>query len=141
MCSYPLSLSLVSPDDRCHGKYIRVAHKGHTKLEWRYSLSHHCGCPAAPSFFHQLACIQRKWKTITAYEDSSTDEEGPGGSSIYWKLPLNYRSDYKLIVRAMRRARHRRAYLTHMQRRGVLTVDVHPSLVKHLKGVCIPSRS
>ena len=84
---------------------------------------------------HITRAMQRRWKAITGYQDSSTDEEGPEGSSIFWKLPLSHRTEYKPIVRAMRRAQHRRAYLTQLQRRGVLTMDVHPSSLKHIKGV------
>jgi hypothetical protein len=88
--------------------------------------------------------MQRRWKAITAYKDSSTDEEGPAGASIYWSLPFRFRAEYKATLRAMRRAYHRRAYLTQLQRMGILTVDVHPSVLKQTAGacslLCIPPR-
>jgi hypothetical protein len=88
---------------------------------------------------HNAACMQRRWKAITAYEDSSTDEEGPDGTSIYWCIPLSHRAEYKPCLRAMRRAHHRRAYLTHLQRLCILTIDVPPSGLTQIKGVPLPS--
>lgn len=86
---------------------------------------------------HNHTCMQKQWKAITAYEDSSTDEEGPEGSSIFWTLPLSHRSEYKPVLRAMRRAHNRRYYLSQLQRRGVLTMNVHPANLKHMQGTCV----
>jgi hypothetical protein len=79
--------------------------------------------------------MQTRWKAITSYEDSSSDEEGPDGSSIYWSIPVSHRADYKPTLRAMRRAHHRRTYLAQLQRLGILTIDVHPYGAKQIKGV------
>jgi hypothetical protein len=50
--------------------------------------------------------------------DSSSDEEGPEGSSLYWQLPKDHRQHYKPVLQAMRRARVRRSYILYLSEHG-----------------------
>jgi hypothetical protein len=56
--------------------------------------------------------------------DSSSDEEGPSATSIYWQLPRSHRSHYKPILRAFRRAHNRHIFL---QAHGCAATDLVPA--------------
>ena len=55
--------------------------------------------------------VQERMARYALYEDSSSDEEGPGGRSLFWTLPQEHKARYKDVLRALRRARNRAAYV------------------------------
>lgn len=57
------------------------------------------------------------------YEDSSSDDDGPGGSSLYLLLAKRSRPHYKSILRAFRRAHNRKSYIGLLRRRGAAVLD------------------
>eukprot|EP00892_Ulva_mutabilis_P003853 jgi/Ulvmu1/183/UM001_0187.1 len=63
------------------------------------------------------------WRASAMYEDSSSDEEGEGGASLYLLLPKESRRHYKPALRAFRRAHNRHSYIKHLRRRGVAVLD------------------
>jgi hypothetical protein len=71
--------------------------------------------------------MQERMQRLALYEDSSSDEEGPGGTSLYWHLPPAQRCRYKPALRAMCRARNRRAYVSHLSAQGIAVKDVPPA--------------
>ena len=60
---------------------------------------------------------------LALYEDSSDDELGENGSSLYWQLPPEHRGHYRQVLQATRRARNRLAYVQHLDARGVAASD------------------
>lgn len=72
--------------------------------------------------------MQTRWRANATYEDSSSDDEGPAGCSLYSVLPQVSRPHYKAALRAFRRAHNRRSYISHLRRRGVAVLDPHPSV-------------
>lgn len=60
------------------------------------------------------------------YEDSSSDEDGPQGGSLYGVLRTASRPHYKAALRAFRRAHNRASYIAHLRRRGVAVLDSQP---------------
>jgi hypothetical protein len=67
--------------------------------------------------------MQHRRQEIFAYEDSSSDDEGPGGSSLYWQLAKGHQKHYKAVLRAMRRARVRSSYIEYLSTHGFRVSD------------------
>lgn len=66
---------------------------------------------------------QGAWDVAVLYEDSSTDDEGVDGRSLYWSLPAPSRPCYRAVLRALRRARNRVACIASLTARGLEVLD------------------
>lgn len=71
--------------------------------------------------------MQERGMLLLQCPDSSSDEEGPSGTSIYWHLPRPHRSHYKSILRAFRRAHNRLSYISFLRARGFSAIDLMPA--------------
>jgi hypothetical protein len=73
-----------------------------------------------------VAALQRKLRVISMYSDSSTDEEGPDASSLFWTLTRREQPEYKAVLRAYRRAHNRVEHIRSLRKMGITVVDIEP---------------
>lgn len=86
--------------------------------------------------------MQSRWRANAMYEDSSSDEDGPAGCSLYSVLPKGGRPHYKAALRAFRRAHNRSSYISHLRRRGVAVLDPQTSMNRSTSALSLkPVRS
>lgn len=69
------------------------------------------------------ALAQAQWAQVFLFEDSSTDEEGADGRSLFWQLPHSQRGRYRPILRAVRGAQYRLDYVRRLQAQGMTFIS------------------